>query len=194
MSLTIKKSIKDDQIIAGCLQGDRAAQQDLYEKYAAKMLGVCCRYLKDRDEAEDVMISSLMKVFEKLSQFKGEGSFEGWMRRLVINECLTYLRRNKSMHMAFDVEAAEREPDFKNLGDKLEEDDLLKLVNSLPIGYRTVFNLYAIEGYSHKEIASDLNISVNTSKSQLSRARVMLQHKLVEAEKIVDSKLLSNDS
>ena len=97
MKLTIKKSINDDEIIEGCLRGIRVAQQSLYEKYSAKMLGVCCRYLKDRDEAEDVMISSLMKVFEKLEQFKKEGSFEGWIRRLVINECLTYLRKNKSI-------------------------------------------------------------------------------------------------
>ncbi len=193
MKLTIKKSINDDEIIQGCLRGKRDAQQSLYEKYAAKMLGVCCRYLKDRDEAEDVMIASLMKVFEKLEQFKGEGSFEGWVRRLVINECLSYLRKNKSIFMAVDVEKAEREPDYHALSDKLEENDLLIFVKSLPIGYRTVFNLYAIEGYSHKEIADNLNISVNTSKSQLSRARVVLQHKIIEAEKIVDSKLLTND-
>lgn len=193
MTLTIKKSIMDDEIIKGCLRGKRVAQQSLYEKYSAKMLGVCCRYLKDRDEAEDIMIASLMKVFEKLDQFKGEGSFEGWIRRLVINECLTYLRKNKSMFMAVDVEKAEREPDYQALSDKLEVNDLLSLVETLPIGYKTVFNLYAIEGYSHKEIAANLKISVNTSKSQLSRARVLLQHKLIAAEKIHDSKLLTND-
>ena len=93
--------------------------------------------------------------------------------------------------MAVDAEKAEREPDYHALSDKLEENDLLTFVESLPIGYRTVFNLYAIEGYSHREIADNLNISVNTSKSQLSRARVVLQHKIIEAEKIVDSKLLT---
>lgn len=157
------------------------------------MLGICSRYLKDRDIAEDIMISSLMKVFEKLNQFKGEGSFEGWMRRLVVNECLSYLRRNKSMFMAVDVEKAEREPDYQVVEDKLEEDDLLSLVHSLPDGYRTVFNLYAIEGFSHKEIAENLGVSVNTSKSQLSRARTLLQHKLIELEKIDDHKLLTHD-
>ncbi len=185
MKLTIKKSINDDEIIEGCLRGKRIAQQCLYEKYSAKMLGVCCRYLKDRDEAEDVMIASIMKVFEKLEQFKREGSFEGWIRRLVINECLTYLRKNKSMFMAVDIEKAEITPNYQSLADKLEEDDLMSLVESLPTGYRTVFNLYAIEGYSHKEIADNLQISVNTSKSQLSRARVLLQHKLVELKKLL---------
>ena len=193
MKLTIRKSINDDEIIQGCLRGQRASQQLLYDKYSAKMLGVCRRYLNDRDEAEDVMISSLMKVFVKLDQFKGEGSFEGWIRRLVINECLTFLRRNKSIFMAVDVEQAEREPDYKAIDDKLQVSDLLALVDQLPIGYKTVFNLYAIEGYSHKEIAQNLDISVNTSKSQLSRARSLLQHKLIEAEKIVDQKLLTND-
>ncbi len=193
MKLTIKKSINDDEIIEGCLSGKRVAQESLYGKYSAKMLSVCSRYLKDRDEAEDVMIASIMKVFEKLEQFKREGSFEGWIRRIVINECLTYLRKNKSIFMAVDVEKAELTLDYQELGDKLEEYDLLSLVASLPNGYRTVFNLYAIEGYSHKEIAEHLDISVNTSKSQLSRARVLLQHKLVGAEKIMDTKLLTND-
>ena len=193
MKLTIKKSINDDEIIAGCLRGKREAQQDLYAKYSAKMLGICIRYLKDRDEAEDVMIASLMKVFEKLEQFKGEGSFEGWMRRLVVNECLTYLRRNKSIFMAVDVESADREPNYETLSDHLEENDLLSLVDSLPAGYRAVFNLYAIEGYSHKEIAETMNISVNTSKSQLSRARGLLQTKLLEAERIIETKILTND-
>lgn len=193
MRLTVKKSISDDELIKGCLRGKRSAQRSLYEKYSGKMLGICSRYLKDRDIAEDIMISSLMKVFEKLNQFKGEGSFEGWMRRLVVNECLSYLRRNKSMFMAVDVEKAEREPDYQVVEDKLEEDDLLSLVHSLPDGYRTVFNLYAIEGFSHKEIAENLGVSVNTSKSQLSRARTLLQHKLIELEKIDDHKLLTHD-
>lgn len=193
MSLTIKKSINDEEIIAGCLNGSREAQHTLYEKYSAKMLGVCCRYLKNPDEAEDLMISSIMKVFEKLEQFKSEGSFEGWIRRIVVNECLTYLRKNKSMYMAVDVEKAEKEPDYKVLTDRLVEEDLITLIQGLPDGYRTVFNLYAIEGYSHKEVADNLGISVNTSKSQLSRARTLLQHRLIDAEKIADQNLLSHE-
>ena len=193
MKLTIKKSINDDEMIAGCLRGKREAQHALYAKYSSKMLGICIRYLKDRDEAEDVMIHALMKVFEKLEQFKAEGSFEGWMRRLVVNECLTYLRRNKSIFMAVDIEKADREPNYQVLSDQLEENDLLSLVESLPDGYRTVFNLYAIEGYSHKEIAETMNISVNTSKSQLSRARTLLQTKLLKAERVIETKILTND-
>ncbi|MDA0195256.1 MAG: RNA polymerase sigma factor [Bacteroidetes bacterium] len=190
MRLTIKKSINDEEIIAGCLKSKREDQHALYEKYSAKMLGVCCRYLKNPEEAEDLMISSIMKVFEKLEQYKAEGSFEGWIRRIVINECLTHLRKNKSMYMAVDVENAEREPDYKLLSDRLVEEDMINLIQGLPDGYRTVFNLYAIEGYSHKEIAENLGININTSKSQLSRARALLQLRLIEAEKIVDQKIV----
>jgi len=193
MRLTIRKSINDEEIIAGCLKGKREDQHALYEKYSAKMLGVCCRYLKNPEEAEDLMISSIMKVFEKLEQYKAEGSFEGWIRLIVVNECLTNLRKNKSMYMAVDVEKAERAPDYKLLSDRLVEEDLIKLIRGLPDGYRTVFNLYTIEDYSYKEMAEKLGININTSKSQLSRARPLLQQCLIEAEKIVDQNLLTHD-
>lgn len=153
------------------------------------MYALCMRYIKDDSEAEDVMITAFVKVFEKIDQFKGEGSFEGWIRRIMVNESLTYIRKHKSMYLEVDIEQADREPNCEELGNHLEAEDLMKMVNQLPVGYRTVFNLYAIEGYSHKEIAKQLGISENTSKSQLSRARVLLQKYLLNSERIINEKI-----
>ncbi len=174
---------KETELIQGCQRHNREAQQALYRIYSGKMYSLCCRYVKDRMEAEDVLVTSFTKIFEKISQFKGDGSFEGWIRRVVVNESLTYLRKNKNMYLEMDIEAAAYEPDYHKLETQLEADDLMKLIESLPVGYRTVFNMYAIDGYSHQEIANQLGISENTSKSQLSRARAFLQKKLAEIEK-----------
>ena len=122
------------------------------------------------------------KVFERIGQFKGDGSFEGWIRRIVVNEALTALRKSRIMIAETDLELADREPDYKQLSDQLEADDLLKMIERLPPGYRVVFNMFAIDGYTHKEIADLLGISENTSKSQLSRARTYLQKMLAEAD------------
>ncbi len=175
-------SAREKELIEGCRRNERSAQKMLYEQMSGKMFSLCCRYIKDRMEAEDVLITSFTKVFERIEQFKGDGSFEGWVRRVVVNESLSYLRKNKSMYLETDLEAADREPDFSNLSSHLETEDLLKLVSELPAGYRIVFNMYAIDGYSHKEIAAHLGINENTSKSQLSRARNHLQAKLLEME------------
>lgn len=131
-------------------------------------------------EAEDVLVTAFTKILDKIEQYKSEGSFEGWIRRIVVNESLTYLRRNKNMYLELDLEAANYEPDYQTISDHLEAEDLLKMIGELPSGYRIVFNLYAIDGYSHKEIAEQLGISENTSKSQLSRARVYLQKILTD--------------
>ncbi len=174
---------KETELIEKCLRNDRQAQHALYKTYAGKMYALCCRYVKDRMEAEDVMVTAFTKIFERISQYKGEGSFEGWIRRVMVNESLTYLRKNKNMYLETDIEEATREPDYQQLENQLEADDLLKLIEELPTGYRMVFNLYAIDGYSHQEIAGQLGISENTSKSQLSRARALLQRRLLEQEK-----------
>ncbi|MGC4021669.1 MAG: RNA polymerase sigma factor [Cyclobacteriaceae bacterium] len=174
---------KETELIEGCLRKDRQAQHSLYQLFAGKMYALCCRYVKDKMEAEDVLVMSFTKIFERIGQYKGEGSFEGWIRRVVVNESLTYLRRNKSMYLETDIEDAIYEPDFQKLENQLEAEDLMKLIEELPVGYRTVFNLYAIDGYNHQEIAEQLGISENTSKSQLSRARALLQKKLSNIEK-----------
>lgn len=173
---------KEDELIKGCLRRDSSAQKLLYDMYSSKMYGLCYRYVKDSMEAEDVLITAFMKVFDKIQQFKGEGSFEGWIRRIVVNEALTYLRRHRSMYLETELEQADREPNYSALSDHLEAEDLLKMIQELPTGYRIVFNLYAIDGYSHKEIADQLGISENTSKSQLSRARTYLQKVLLEQD------------
>jgi RNA polymerase sigma-70 factor (ECF subfamily) len=131
-------------------------------------------------EAEDVLVTAFTKVLDRIEQFKGEGSFEGWIRRIVVNEALTYLRKNRSMYLETDLELADREPDYNSISDHLETEDLMKMIQAMPTGYKIVFNLFAIEGYSHKEIAQQLGINENTSKSQLSRARTYLQKMLAE--------------
>jgi RNA polymerase sigma-70 factor (ECF subfamily) len=176
-------SARELELIDGCRRNDRTAQHAVYEQMAGKMLSLCSRYIKDRMQAEDVLVTSFTKVFDKIEQFKGDGSFEGWVRKIVVNESLSYLRKNKGMYLETDIAAADREPDLASLGNQLEAEDLMNLVAALPTGYRIVFNMYAIDGFSHKEIAEELGISENTSKSQLSRARSYLQTKLIELEK-----------
>jgi len=144
-------------------------------------------------EAEDILVCGFTKVFRKIDQFKGDGSFEGWIRRIMVNESLTYIRKNKSMFLEVEIEKAEREPDYTQMHNQLEVEDLQKIIDQLPTGYKTVFNLYAIEGFSHKEIAEKLGINENTSKSQLSRARVHLQKLLLQAEDVMNNKLMRNE-
>jgi len=179
---------RETELIEGCKRKESASQRELYDRMAGKMLSICCRYIKDRMVAEDVLVGSFTKVFERIGQYKGDGSFEGWVRKIVVNESLSYLRRNKSMYLETDLEAADREPDLDRQLNHLEAEDLLKLISELPAGYRIVFNMFAIDGYSHKEIAHHLGISENTSKSQLSRARNCLQVRLLELEKGIFSK------
>jgi RNA polymerase sigma-70 factor (ECF subfamily) len=165
-------------VIEGCLRGDRKAQRQLYNQYAGRFLAICIRYVKDRDLAEDVMIEGFMKIFEKLPQFESKGSFEGWMKRIMVTQSLLTLRNNKNLSMEVHIEDDDELVEASYEFNHLETGELLKMVEELPIGYRTVFNLYAIEGYSHKEIRDMLGISENTSKSQLSRARALLKTKL----------------
>lgn len=173
---------KDKELIEGCRKRDRHAQKRLYDTYASRLYALCCRYIKDKMEAEDVWITAFTKILDRIDQYTGEGNFEGWMRRVVVNESLSYLRRNKNMYLETEIEAADFEPDYDSLEDHLQAEDLRKLIEELPSGYRIVFNMYAIDGYSHKEIAEHLGISENTSKSQLSRARAALQKCLWELE------------
>ena len=156
------------------IRGEANAQRAFYEKYSGKFLAICCRYIKDRMAAEDVMVESMMRIFEKSGQFDFQGSFEGWSRRVVVNQALGYLRSHKMVEAGVEElrEVAE------SAVDHLEAEDLLRLIRQLPAGYRAVFNLYAVEGYSHAEIAELLGISEGTSKSQLSRARAALQEQL----------------
>lgn len=173
-------------LIQGCLKGDHLAQRHLYETYAGKFLGICIRYLKDQEQAEDVMIESFMKIFERLPQYQGKGSFEGWMKRIVVTQALMKLRTQKHVFQEINLENESDYPDQQYHLEQLEVEEILLLVQNLPEGYRTVFNLYAIEGYSHQKIGQLLRISESTSKSQLNRARNTLK------QKIANQKALEN--
>jgi RNA polymerase sigma factor (sigma-70 family) len=187
MEFTVYRS-KENELIEGCRRREAKAQSSLYNLYAGKFYALCSRYVKEKMEAEDVMVTAFTKILDRIDQYSGEGSFEGWMKRVMINESLSYLRKNKGMYLEMDIEAADREPDLERMENNLQAEDLMKMIEALPSGYRIVFNMYAIDGYSHKEIADQLGISENTSKSQLSRARVALQKSLLEMEKIAIQK------
>lgn len=193
MKLIINKSSTEESLISGCRKKHRQAQRDVYNWLSPRMLAICRRYIKDVNEAESVMITGFMKVLGKIEQYSGEGSFEGWVRRIMVNESLLYIRKNKGMYIEVDIEYADTEPNYELASENLQADDLLNLINGLPIGYRTVFNMFAIEGYSHREIAESLAISENTSKSQLSRARKMLQKQIIEKEAMWEEKLRRNE-
>ena len=193
MELKIYRA-KEEALIQGCMQRERVAQKHLYEFYSSKMYAICYRYVRNPMEAEDILVMAFTKVFDKIEQFKSEGSFEGWIRRIVVNEALTHLRRNRTMYLETELEKADREPDYNQLSDHLEAEDLMNMIQEMPAGYRVVFNMYAIDGYSHKEIAEALGISENTSKSQLSRARTYLQKVLVEQDWMSKQKLSNDES
>ncbi|MBN8822864.1 MULTISPECIES: RNA polymerase sigma factor [unclassified Spirosoma] len=170
------------QLVAALKRGESRAHKVVYERYAGKMLAVCTRYCANRDDAEEVMIDGFMRVFEKIEQFREDGSFEGWIRRVMVTESLMFLRKNKQWRQEVSIDDVTVEPDYAWADTAVNENDLLRMVNQLPDGYRTVFNLYAIEGYSHAEIAEMLGISEGTSKSQLSRARMLLQANIKKLE------------
>ncbi len=193
MRLGIYKSTSIEAIVTGCQKGKQKAQRDLYERYSGLMFSICMRYVNNSSQAEDIMIGGFMKVFKNIKQFQGKGSFEGWIRRIMVNESLGFIRKNKSMYLEVEIEAADYEPDYQYLDNQLEAEDLIKLIETLPTGYKTIFNLYAIEGYSHKEISEMMEISINTSKSQLSRARVLLQSKLIPLEKNIKNKAINHE-
>ena len=174
----------EDDLISRCLKNDPRAHEDFYKRFAPRMYGVCMRFAKNQMEADDLLQEGFIKVFTNLSSFRNEGSLEGWVRRTVVNTAINLYKKNIKHLKDIDIEQAEfvqfSEP---NSLDKISVEELLGLVRELPTGYRVVFNLNVIEGYSHKEISQLLEISENTSKSQLSRARQALQKKLLDLNK-----------
>jgi RNA polymerase sigma factor (sigma-70 family) len=187
MTLSIPYYLSESRLVVALQQGEARAQKITYERYATRMMTVCLRYVANQADAEDVLIESFMRVFERVNQFRNEGSFEGWIRRIMVTESLMFLRKNKSLRQEIPLDNVPEEADYQWADGHLEANDLLKLVAQLPDGYRTVFNLYAIEGYSHAEISTLTGISEGTSKSQLSRARALLQQKIRTLESDVKS-------
>lgn len=165
----------ENETILLAIENNRSAQQSIYSKFSPKMLSVCRQYTKDLQQAEDVMITAFMKVFTNLKKFKHEGSFEGWIRRIMINECISYIRVKKKVSFIEDSPDGSYEKSFNNIESQFSVEELQFLIDCLPDGYKLVFNLYAIEGYKHQEIAAMLGINEGTSKSQLSHARKLLQ-------------------
>ncbi|MFD2244816.1 RNA polymerase sigma factor [Pontibacter ruber] len=173
----------EQELIAGCQRADSKAQKCLYERYASPMYGVCLRYLKNQMDAEEALLNGFMKIYKNIGQYEGKGSFEGWVRRVMVNEALGFLRKKEPLHLAIE-DSHVQVAGVSGADHDLAEGELMELLRTLPAGYRAVFNLYAIEGYSHKEIADMLGITEGTSKSQLSKARAMLQRRLTGEEAI----------
>jgi RNA polymerase sigma factor (sigma-70 family) len=176
--------MNDEEIIKSCALGNNKAQKLLYDKYSRRMMGICLRYASNHEEAEDMLQEGWIKVFRNMQSFRFEGSIEGWIKKIMVNTSLDYLRKNKKLQnqVAIDSTYDTLNSDISTT-DSLSAKELLKTIQRLPAGYRTVFNLFAIEGYSHKEIAAMLEISESTSKSQYSRARAQLQ-KLIQLESV----------
>ena len=173
----------DTTLVIECVKGNIRAQRELFDRYAQKMLGVCMRYTKNTEQAEDILQDGFIKVFNKLKDFKNEGSLEGWIRRVMVNTALDQIRKNGKLlgDINIDDVGYKIENNAFTL-EKMMAEDLMKLVRSMPEGYKVVFNMFAIEGYSHGEIAKTLGISENTSKSQYSRARTYLKERLEKAQ------------
>lgn len=174
----------DEQLVAGCLKGDPIAQKALYQTYARKMMSICMRYAPGREQAQDILQDGFVKVFQKMDHYRGDGPLGGWIARTMVNTALDHIRRNKPFEHSLDLTEAEHlhaidEQVLASMG----ADELLALIQALPPGYRTVFNLFVIEGYPHKEIGAMLNISENTSKSQFMKARAFLR-KLLPKETV----------
>lgn len=172
----------ETQLIRALRGSDPKAQRVLYEKFSGKLMSVCLRYVGDRMTAEDILVQGFMKIFDSVSQFREEGSFEGWMRRIMVNEALAYLRQQRRILDNVGIEEATAIPDYGYADQNLEASEIMEMIGKLPFGYRTVFNLYAIEGFAHQEIAEMLGITESTSKSQLHRARAHLQKMMKEWE------------
>ncbi len=176
----------DDDLIKGCVQEDESCQRELFRRYAGKMLGVCQRYARSTADAEDIVQDAFIKVFEKIFQFKSEGSFEGWIRRIVVNTALkkyTVIRFDKEVS-GYEITDRNESSIEASAYSHLNEKELLGMINNLPDGYRLVFNLYVIEGYQHEEIAQMLKIQSGTSRSQLVKARNMLKQQILLKQRI----------
>ena len=163
------------ELIQACKKQNRRAQQELFDRFSPTMFGVCRRYIKSDSEAEDVLVEAFYKVLTKLEMYNGDGSFEGWIRRIVVNEALMNLRKNMKLKMNVEINPNLDHTTTLTVEDELAAEDIYGLLEQLPTGYRTIFNLYVLEGYKHREIAELLDISINTSKSQLILAKKRMQ-------------------
>ena len=168
-------NIAETDLIRGCIEGNRRMQEALYSRFSPRMYAVCLRYAGNAEEAEDILQEGFIKIYKKLDSFRGEGSFEGWIRRIFVNTAIEHFRKKRYLQTVSEKEENTIEGNDISVLDKMAAKDIIALIKELSPGYRTVFNMYVVEGYTHKEIADMLGISEGTSKSQLSRAKVILQ-------------------
>jgi RNA polymerase sigma-70 factor (ECF subfamily) len=171
----------EEYIIAGCLKNDPSAQRELYNRYSPKMLSVCYRYAQSREDAEDMLQEAFIKVFTQMHTFQNRGAFEGWIRRIIVHTCINFLKKYKKFTDSVDLaQAGYLQVKEETIPSIMQAKQVTECIRVLPIGYRTVLNLFAIEGYSHREISQMLDIEESTSRSQYTRARVMLENMLVK--------------
>jgi RNA polymerase sigma-70 factor (ECF subfamily) len=177
-----RELFSNQELIRGCRNNERKYQELLYRKFAKKMYGICLSYAKDRNMAQDILQDGFVKVFEHMDTFREDGSLEGWIRRIITNTALDHLRKKSRLHEFIDdnKEVEERERLDNSILEKINTDGIFSLIKQLPEGARAVFNLYAVEGFTHKEIAQKLAITEGTSKSQFKRARSLLKSLLSE--------------
>lgn len=171
----------EEAILKGCVKNEAAAQRELYHRYSPKMLAVCYRFAHNREDAEDMLQEGFIKVFTQIHSFENRGSFEGWIRRIVVHTCINILKKNKKFNESVDlIHATSLQVREDSVPAVIQAKQVVECIRMLPIGYRTVLNLYAVEGYSHREIANMLDIEESTSRSQYTRAKVMLEDILVK--------------
>jgi RNA polymerase sigma-70 factor (ECF subfamily) len=176
----------EQAIIAGCLDNQAAAQRELYSRYSPKMLSVCYRFAHSREDAEDMLQEGFIKVFSQVHTFQNKGAFEGWIRKIIVHTCINFLKKHKRFNESLDLSYAASHVKEDHVPSIMQARQVIECIRLLPIGYRTVLNLYAIEGYSHKEIGGMLDIEESTSRSQYTRAKNMLEAILIK-KKIIDA-------
>ncbi len=182
MNLKSNQIITEADLIKGCIDGNRQVQELLYQRFSAKMYAICMRYAGNTDDAQDLLQDGFIKVYKNLGKFRGDGSFEGWIRKIFVNTSIEHFRKKVKLYSVTETQEVTIEDNEWNILDNLAEKDIISMIHELSPGYRTVFNMHVIEGYSHKEIADILGINEGTSKSQLARAKAVLK-------KMVDSRL-----
>lgn len=173
-------------ILEGCIRGDAKCQRQLYELYCEEAFGICRRYARNDQEAEDMLQSAFVNIYRFLHKFEGRGSFSSWIRKVIVHNCLVYLKQHRHMYRNIEISDQHYATEVADSAfSHLEKEDLLKMVQQLPDGYREVFNLFAIEGYSHREIAAKLGIAESTSRSQLTKARRLLRNLIIKSKNLV---------
>jgi RNA polymerase sigma factor (sigma-70 family) len=178
--------LTEEELIRGCIREEAACQRQLFNQYASRMLGVCNRYARNAADAEDILQDAFIKIFDKIHQFKFEGSFEGWVRRIMVNTALKKysLRRYEKEVVGYEITDRDESTIDPSAYAHLNQKEILELINNLPDGYRLIFNLYVLEGFPHEEIAEMLHIQPGTSRSQLVKARTMLQKQILQLQKV----------